>query len=352
VEFPQLGDDNNTICGYIDFFPQPRPNVPSRAQYWWVCYRSANPLVYSAPFNQGYCSFVTSPDTSKDIALAVPPVGGSQDGLPDGVDAVDTASRAMNDYFAYIGYGGARTVDTINRDRALVSLPPLDPVAMIDPVTTPASQVLALPISATGDSTIRCFWSVPDPEGISGYDVEVSVDGGPFERVDVPDTSKKSIRHKVTPGHRYRYRVAAIDSLGNVSNYVQGRAVKVNIFEESASQVVDVGTWSDQALASASGGGVQYATTFGARAKFTFTGQSVSWFAIRGPNRGQAAVWLDGKRVATVDLYSPTWKMRQSVFSMNGLENTSHQLSIRVLGTKNAVSSGARVDIDAFIVLR
>jgi hypothetical protein len=42
---------------------------------------------------------------------------------------------------------------------------------------------------------------------------------------------------------------------------------------------------------------------------------------------------------------------RRIVFAQTGLTNTTHTIEITVLGTKNAASSGTRVDIDAFAVL-
>jgi hypothetical protein len=44
--------------------------------------------------------------------------------------------------------------------------------------------------------------------------------------------------------------------------------------------------------------------------------------------------------------------MRRVVFSKNQLDpSASHELEVRVLGTKSASSSGTRVDVDAFVVL-
>ena len=44
----------------------------------------------------------------------------------------------------------------------------------------------------------------------------------------------------------------------------------------------------------------------GARATFSFTGTSVRWIGLRGPQYGIARVFLDGAFQATVDLYSPS----------------------------------------------
>jgi hypothetical protein len=98
---------------------------------------------------------------------------------------------------------------------------------------------------------------------------------------------------------------------------------------------------------------VKYASASGARARFAFTGDEVAWVSTKSYNRGNAEVWLDGVKVATVDLYSATTQTRRVVFSQGGLAPTqTHILEVRVLGTKSAASSGKRVDVDAFVALR
>jgi hypothetical protein len=62
-------------------------------------------------------------------------------------------------------------------------------------------------------------------------------------------------------------------------------------------------------------------------------------------------VWLDGTKVATVDLYSSTAQSRVMVFTRSWATPGAHTLEVRVLGTKNAASGGTRVDIDAFVTL-
>ena len=72
-----------------------------------------------------------------------------------------------------------------------------------------------------------------------------------------------------------------------------------------------------------------------------------------GPDRGQAWITLDGQVVATVDLYSPTVQAGHVVWSTDGLNpNVAHSLKITVLGTHNPASTGARVDLDAFMAVK
>ena len=58
-------------------------------------------------------------------------------------------------------------------------------------------------------------------------------------------------------------------------------------------------------------------------------------------------------RRATVACHEATDPLgRRIVFAATGLSNTAHTLQLTVLGTKNPASSGFRVDVDAFAVLR
>ncbi len=64
-------------------------------------------------------------------------------------------------------------------------------------------------------------------------------------------------------------------------------------------------------------------------------------------------MFLDGTKVATVDLYSDSGKSRVIVFSRAGLDpSVTHALEVRALGTRNAAATSKRVDVDAFVVLR
>jgi hypothetical protein len=117
-------------------------------------------------------------------------------------------------------------------------------------------------------------------------------------------------------------------------------------------------------LSGAHGGSVHYAASAGDTAQFAVrntdvaqsTGvsqaQSLAWVSTKGPDRGMAAVLLDRVKVAIADLYAPTLQTRQVVWSKNVSPSRDYVLGIQVLGTKNPASTGTRVDVDAFILLR
>ncbi len=57
--------------------------------------------------------------------------------------------------------------------------------------------------------------------------------------------------------------------------------------------------------------------------------------------------------MATVRLYSSSAMYRRAVFVRGGLDpSVTHALTVYVPGTKPSTSTGTRVDVDAFVVLR
>jgi hypothetical protein len=83
----------------------------------------------------------------------------------------------------------------------------------------------------------------------------------------------------------------------------------------------------------------------GANAHFTFTGRGVAWIATRGPQRGSARVFVDGRLAATINLRAGVRSTRTLVFARNFPAVGTHTLAISVTG-------GGPVDVDALAVIR
>jgi hypothetical protein len=88
----------------------------------------------------------------------------------------------------------------------------------------------------------------------------------------------------------------------------------------------------------------------GSQAKFAFTGTAVKWIGFSDPWSGIAQVYLDGKLVTTIDTYSATQTAQATQYSISGLSNGAHTLTIAATGNHNAQSGGAWVWVDAFDV--
>jgi hypothetical protein len=87
--------------------------------------------------------------------------------------------------------------------------------------------------------------------------------------------------------------------------------------------------------------------TVGARAAFTFTGTSVRWIGLSGPQTGIARIYVDGTFQASVDTYAPS-EIQTVVFAVTGLAAARHRLEIEVTGDKNPAATGTSIVVDAF----
>ncbi len=185
--------------------------------------------------------------------------------------------------------------------------------------------------------------------GLSGFELQRSTDGGSFLSIaTVPAAARLSTRW-LPRGHRYRYRLRAVDRAGNRSDWSTTDAVGVGLVESAPSAALTYrGEWAQVALVGASAGSVRYSSDAGARARFAFTGRAVAWVAPTGPTRGRARVYLDGTYWRTVDLYSVSSSARRLVFLHRWSVSGSHVLEIRV----SATAGRPRVDVDAFALTR
>jgi hypothetical protein len=82
---------------------------------------------------------------------------------------------------------------------------------------------------------------------------------------------------------------------------------------------------------------------------FTFSGNSITYVYTKTPNRGKAAVTIDGVHIAYLDLYASSTHWQQQTTYSN-LGPGIHTIHISVTGTKNTSSSDYYVDVDRFIV--
>jgi hypothetical protein len=180
--------------------------------------------------------------------------------------------------------------------------------------------------------------------GGQDYLVEEQVAGGDYVRVASGETL--AIRRPGRSGVEYRYRVRAVTS-SDRSDWVTSPEIRVSRFNEGAAALSYAGTWRTAASKSYIGGKVRYSTSRGATATFQFDGRSVALIAPRGPTRGSARIYLDGRYVTTVSLYRSTFRARQIVFAANWSDAGRHRLTVRVVGTPRH----PMIAVDALYVL-
>ncbi len=219
-------------------------------------------------------------------------------------------------------------------------------------VSRPSHTLLSPTTVGTTDVPIRLSWSATDAQGdVTRYQLQRSTNGGAYANVSLAAPTTTIIDQFLTPAHNYRYRVRATDDAGNTSLYKYGPRFTMDAHQETSTAIAYSATtaWTQEALSGSYGGQVKFATVAGSTATLTFTGTNVAWVAPKSPERGQAEVFLDNVKVATVDLTSTSALTRQVVYAANGLSpSVTHKLQVKVLGTANR----PRVDVDAFVVVR
>ena len=128
---------------------------------------------------------------------------------------------------------------------------------------------------------------------------------------------------------RTTFTISAVDAAGNHRD--ASAAARTTLTKETAAK--RTGTWTTKKNAKHLNGSALATTAKNASLSWKFTGTSVAWIAARTTTSGQAAVYLDGKKVATLDLKAAT-AFRQAVWTAGALSSGSHTLKVVALGTK------------------
>jgi hypothetical protein len=216
----------------------------------------------------------------------------------------------------------------------------------------------------TGSVPIKVSWNASTGR-VTRYEVQKSLAGGAFTDVAQgpapavidPDTgtvttpAATSITESVATGTATRYRVRACND-GTCTAYTTMNPFTLATFQENNASVSFRGTWNRSARAGSFGGSVSSTSVAGNSATLKTNGTGFQVVSTKGPDRGIAEVWLNGTRVATVNLYAPTVTPASVVFTRENLANATHQVELRALNTKTAASMGKRVDIDGYLAVR
>ncbi|HEX2062822.1 MAG TPA: hypothetical protein VHE80_00210, partial [Acidimicrobiales bacterium] len=121
-------------------------------------------------------------------------------------------------------------------------------------------------------------------------------------------------------------------------------------YEDDDPGVTYTGAWNTATSSYDSGGSMKHSLAVGAAAELRFSGTGVKWLARRQANAGISDVYVDGTKVASVDLYSPLTRFKQVVFEKTDLPPGEHTIRVVRTGTKTTLSSATLHDLDAFVV--
>jgi subtilisin family serine protease len=239
------------------------------------------------------------------------------------------------------GHDGSISGAFIGRGRALSS------IRLVRPMPGSTMPITHLAPAGTGLGQGGAVLTVAaDSRGAEALRLETSVGGGPFAAVGSPAASVRAVL-TVTPSSTTtrRFRVVPLDSAAAESAPAYGPTFRVVAKSEAASpSLVYRGTWTTAVNASCYGGKARYTRSSTASVRFTFTGSEVAWIATRGPTRGAARLYVDGRYIATVNLAGTTF-YRRVAFRQVLATGGTHTLTIRPTGS-------GRIDVDGFLVFR
>jgi hypothetical protein len=91
--------------------------------------------------------------------------------------------------------------------------------------------------------------------------------------------------------------------------------------------------------------------TAGENVTVPFRGTGINVIGYRGPDAGIAQFQMDGGAATEVDMYSPTATYQPVVFTVAGMTDGNHTLTVLATGRKNAASTAARVVVDAVDII-
>ena len=192
---------------------------------------------------------------------------------------------------------------------------------------------------------VRLSWSTSDPD-VAGYWLWRSVDDGPWTYVQTSNPSSATTVLALRRGHSYRFLVHAYDRVGNASEAAFGPGFKVRVYEERHRRISYRGKWRRDYRSFASARHHATPRSRAALARVRFRGRAVALVSRTTPRGGRARIYVDGRYLRTVSLYSPTVSSRTVVFAHAWRSSKRHTLSLQAVGAPR------RVPLDAVVVLR
>ncbi len=243
---------------------------------------------------------------------------------------------------------GANNVSVPSAPKTLLdTLPPVGG-------TAPVASIRASSVTSTA-VPVRTSWgaAVDGHSGAVGYELAMQR-AGSASWTTIPRTGATARTQDSTlkPG-TYRLRVRALDAVGNATAWrTAPTTTVVSLISDGSSAVAYTRTFARTAVRGAVGGYVRAASRAGSAAAIKVTARGLAFVSTRSSSRGKAQVWLDGVRVATIDLYAATTQPGRIVWSRTWSATETHRLRIVITGTKRSASRSTRVDVDSFVVLK
>lgn len=124
----------------------------------------------------------------------------------------------------------------------------------------------------------------------------------------------------------------------------------VELYDDERDPWIFRGGWSQTHNFRHLGYGARRSNTPGAKASMGFTGSALTLYGETTSDSGICEVLVDGKLVATVDLYSAKPNREFTVYRDDALPQGFHDICVRVTGRTNPLASDSWVAVDGMTV--
>lgn len=136
----------------------------------------------------------------------------------------------------------------------------------------------------------------------------------------------------------------------NGSSVTGGVSASAGRIEQNNPAILYNGNWYLNSNPAMSGGTAVLAMDVNSRATVSFTGTGIRWIGYQDQWSGIANIYVDGSKVAMVDMYVPSELIQSVAYDSGTLSPGAHTLTIEVTGNRNPSSGGSWIWVDAFDV--
>jgi len=179
------------------------------------------------------------------------------------------------------------------------------------------------------------LWKASDACGIYGSWV------GGSNGLDKQWTGKpNTVNTRITFSRTTQFGAQVYDCRGQLSSLAKGPKTKATLDKQSKRKGYH-GTWTATKAKKSLGGTEQVTKKKKAYVTYKVKARSIGWVATKGKDRGKAAVYVDGHKVAVVNLYAKKTTYAQQVFTKTFSKAGTHTIKIVNLSSK-------KVGVDAF----
>jgi subtilisin family serine protease len=184
---------------------------------------------------------------------------------------------------------------------------------------------------------------------ISGYEFQMSRDGGAWFGTVATSGSVRSVVRNLAIGSSYLFRVRARDAADIWSTWSETTVpYRLTHTSDRSPSVSYTPSWKKDGSWSATTDTLMTTTSNGARARYTFTGKGIAVVMPRSSTRGWVEVRIDGTYVGKYSLWASSLKARQTIFSRSWSTTAARTIELRTVTS----SSRKLVSVDAFLVSR